>query len=99
MQQGERLGRNRIGRIDAHSGDSDHSFRRERDQRFRAKVHLTHTSSEIVTACSIVFFCLPLKSRKRFGSDCAPNLSAVPDRLYASLSNPSGAGRVRSVIR
>ena len=27
--------------------------------------------------------------RKRFCSDCAPNLGAVPDHLCASLSNPS----------
>ena len=42
-----------------------------------------------LTICSNVIFFFLSDLRKRFGSDCASNLGAVPDHLCAFLSNPS----------
>ena len=49
---------------------------------------------KLLTYCSNLFFFTTSGLCKRFGSNCAPNLCAVPDHLCASLSNPSRAGRL-----
>ena len=61
--------------------------------------HWTQMPRQELTHCRNVSFSPPVHHRKRFGSNCAPTLSAALDHLRASVSTPSSAGPPVPTVR